>query len=698
MLESLILKFTQGCADGRGMLKALQNDNLPELDLLVREAIQNSSDASLSQQACFFGVNFNYGTFKPTELNTNFPEIESILNSRYSEGTADYLEIRDYMTSGLTGEVRTAKIDTRDHGNYYKLVFDTGVEQTNSEGGMAGGSWGYGKSVYFRVGIGLVIFYSRIATENGYESRLIATLVENNFSEDAILNEVSPKAIGRAWWGKRDQSDPSELLPVTNENEIEELLDIFGVKPFDDEETGTAILIPYIDKEKLLDGIFPEHCGISDDVISMCTFKDDIVQYTQLAVQKWYAPKIQNRNLIKYSNQKELAVRVNETPIRFQDMRPLFQLVQELYTSALSANHDGTQSYHSTIFEGIRCADIPSNKIVGNSAGHIATVIVNNSAFSSTASVIPPQAYLRLFESITQNDPITMYARAAGMVLDYKIDGKWTKGISKPESDDDYMLSFFVPDCGLSLKDDDKLGKYAGTSFGEYLKKCEKSDHMDWNDELSMTIVTNITRQVAPKINACYKSADGDDADGTTSKLSGRLGRRLLPTKNYGKKKGGSGGSGGGSGSGGAINNFEFKVVGSSIKDRTNAIEFEMTFKNIRKESFVGIFTESEVGLMDAKAWEEGIKTKFPISVDAVRNCSTYAVNSEKNQTFVNDCTPENPTIENEYTTIELVYTEAGNVRGIRVKNQINNAVVKGCIVLQSSDNKYVCTVKEAKE
>ena len=40
-----------------------------------------------------------------------------------------------------------------------------------------------------------------------------------------------------------------------------------------------------------MEGIFPENCGISDDVISMCSFKDDIVQYTKLAIEKWYAPK-----------------------------------------------------------------------------------------------------------------------------------------------------------------------------------------------------------------------------------------------------------------------------------------------------------------------------------------------------------------------------------------------------------------------
>ena len=92
-----------------------------------------------------------------------------------------------------------------------------------------------------------------------------------------------------------------------------------------------------------MDGIFPEHCGISEEVISMCSFKEDIVEYTKLAIQKWYAPKIFNKNLAKYSNQKWLAVRVNGVGIRNTDMRPLFQLVQELYTSALSANKYGKQ-------------------------------------------------------------------------------------------------------------------------------------------------------------------------------------------------------------------------------------------------------------------------------------------------------------------------------------------------------------------
>ena len=171
MLDSHILGMDYGSSYGSGSLKALQNDNLPEIDLLVREAIQNSSDASLTEPGDSFGVNFNYKKFTPKLFNSFLGDVVDILNTRYPEDEADYIEIRDHKTSGLTGKVRRAEVaqDKDDHGNYFKLVFDTGKEQTNSDDGMAGGSWGYGKSVYFRVGIGLVIFYSRIKKKQFFQ-------------------------------------------------------------------------------------------------------------------------------------------------------------------------------------------------------------------------------------------------------------------------------------------------------------------------------------------------------------------------------------------------------------------------------------------------------------------------------------------------------------------------------------------------
>lgn len=700
MLDSHILGMDYGSSYGSGSLKALQNDNLPEIDLLIREAIQNSSDASLKEPGDSFGVSFNYKKFSPKHFNSILSDVEDILNKRYPEDEADYIEIRDRKTSGLTGKVRRAEVaqDPDDHGNYFKLVFDTGKEQTNSDDGMAGGSWGYGKSVYFRVGIGLVVFYSRIKTGDGYESRLIVSLVEHENSSNAILSGVRDDAIGRAWWGRKDIEDPTELLPITDENEIKDILNIFGAEPFELTETGTSIIIPYIDENKLMDGIFPENCGISEDVIAMCSFKDDIVEYTKLAIQKWYAPKLFNKNLAKYSNQKWLAARVNGAGIKNTDMRLIFRLVQELYTSALSANKTGKQEYNSELFKEIKSVPVPSRKVQGDRAGFVSTITVTNEELRKTGTPIPVQAYLRLFGTVAKNDPILMYARAAGMVLDYKIDGRWTKGLIKPEGDDRMIISFFVPDCSLKLKDDKTLGKYRGMSLGNYLRKCEKSDHMEWTDPSSLTVVTNIASQTASKINNCYKSKSSGDFDGTASRLSGKLGRKLLPTLSYGKKKVGSGGSGGEGGSGGTFNNLECILKQSSISNGSMTIEFELKFKNVRKEAFIGVFVESEVGLMDANAWVVGIGTSFPIDIPIMANCSVTGVNSNQTLLFDSSCTKDNRCISNDFSMIKLIYSGNNDVLGFKVTNTINNAIVRGMVTLKSGDKKYCCTVKESKE
>ena len=700
MLDSHILGMDYGSSYGSGSLKALQNDNLPEIDLLIREAIQNSSDASLKEPGDSFGVSFNYKKFSPKHFNSILSDVEDILNKRYPEDEADYIEIRDRKTSGLTGKVRRAEVaqDPDDHGNYFKLVFDTGKEQTNSDDGMAGGSWGYGKSVYFRVGIGLVVFYSRIKTGDGYESRLIVSLVEHENSSNAILSGVRDDAIGRAWWGRKDIEDPTELLPITDENEIKDILNIFGAEPFELTETGTSIIIPYIDENKLMDGIFPENCGISEDVIAMCSFKDDIVEYTKLAIQKWYAPKLFNKNLAKYSNQKWLAARVNGAGIKNTDMRLIFRLVQELYTSALSANKTGKQEYNSELFKEIKSVPVPSRKVQGDRAGFVSTITVTNEELRKTGTPIPVQAYLRLFGTVAKNDPILMYARAAGMVLDYKIDGRWTKGLIKPEGDDRMIISFFVPDCSLKLKDDKTLGKYRGMSLGNYLRKCEKSDHLEWTDPSSLTVVTNIASQTASKINNCYKSKSSGDFDGTASRLSGKLGRKLLPTLLYGKKKVGSGGSGGEGGSGGTLNNLECILKQSSISNDSMTIEFELKFKNVRKEAFIGVFVESEVGLMDANAWGVGIGTSFPIDIPIIANCSVTGVNSNQTLLFDSSCTKDNRCISNDFSMIKLIYSGNNDVLGFKVTNTINNAIVRGMVTLKSGDKKYCCTVKESKE
>lgn len=694
MLDELIKTMDYGVSYGSGALKALQNDSLPVLDLLVREAIQNSSDASLKIDGERFDVNFTIGTFIPEKFNAELGSLKDILDKRYPEESANYLEIRDMRTTGLTGPVRLSELDREDHGNYWKLVFDTGKEQTASSSGEAGGSWGYGKSVYYRVGIGLVLFYSQIAVGDSFEERMILSLTEHETDSSSLLKGIVNDSIGRAWWGRKDEKNPKELLPITDALEIESILDIFEVSRFKTGRTGTAIIIPYINKDSLLKGIFPEDCGVSEDEKEMCSWKDNVEEYLELAVQKWYAPKIFNKYLSDYSEQKWLAVRINGNAIKDNTMRPFFQLVQELYISALACN--ANKVYKSDKFDCIECVSIPSARVDRQKTGHVAYARIKQVQFSANGSMIKPYTYLRLFSKSPLNDPIVMFARTPGMVLDYKIDGKWAKGLIKPEDDDEYIVAFYVPNCAVKIKNDKAAGEYAGESFGEYLRKCEKSDHMDWDDKSNLTIVSNLKAQVVAKINSGIKREENSPIEGTASKLSGKLGRKLLPKINFGKTSlGGAGGSGGSRG--GKVDNLVIELT-PTINAECVEIKFVLTFKNLRKNVNLGLFIETETGVMDAESWESNINNNYPVKIDRIESVHTFATNSKNTLPVVSICNSNNSCVRSDYTEIKLLYTESGkNVRGVSVSNDVTNAVVFGTMLIKSDDKKYVCTIKEVK-
>ena len=366
LLDKKILELTQSVSYGSVTLKSLQNDNIPELDLLVREAIQNSSDASLKQDGDSFTVKFNTGFFNPAQFNTNLTGIESILDDMFPGDTAEFLEIRDTKTEGLTGPLRIKDMPTGgNHGNFFKLIFDTGKKQTQTG---AGGNWGFGKSVYYRVGMGIVVFYSRIKTESGYESRLIITLVENEESPNAILGKVSPRSAGKAWWGLQDGED---FLPLVDDALIEEILNVFKIPVFKGDETGTSVIIPYIKTKELLKNIIPAEASISDDVRARCTWATNFEEYLTLAIQKWYAPKIQNRHLKEFCDKKWLRVYINNNPIRYDSMLPFFKLVQELYTIAIAKTYNA--EYTSEWLQNAQCLPVSIRNYFNTAEGSSTT-------------------------------------------------------------------------------------------------------------------------------------------------------------------------------------------------------------------------------------------------------------------------------------------------------------------------------------
>lgn len=695
------LKMQPGVSYGSGALKSLQNDDIPEIDLLVREAIQNSSDAAISvkdKDTC--RIIFNLGTFSTTDLNEYIPEIATSLSHRFPASRADYIEIRDTNTTGLTGPVRVADLDPEDHGNYFKLVFDTGKEQSNSSSGEAGGSWGYGKSVYYRVGTGLVLFYSRVKVNaSEYESRLIFSLVENENDPQALLKSAYPESVGRAWWGIRNEN---EVLPITDEDTISNVLDIFGVSKFGESRTGTSIIIPYIEKDKLLAGVFPDSCGVDPDEIAMCDYKNDLAKYIELAVQKWYAPRLNNFRLKEYSGQKALDIRISSGPddvpvsLRFENMRPLFQLIQELYTTAVSANKDADNIYKSGLFPQIKCRRIPSNALIPAFAGYISAIRVPKSALYPTGSGVSPHTYLRLFGKHAVNDPIVMFGRTPGLVLDYKIDGKWIKGLHSPADDGTYELVFFVPRCDSILKLDVK-DNYAGKPFGEYLRSREKSDHMDWTDSAKVRIIANIQSQIISKCNEIYNEEDCVPVESAASRLSGLLGRKLGLRAM--KKTSGGGGGGGGGGSSYKATNLDMTFTRPQfVGSKAIEVTFTLKFKNNRRKANIGLYVETATASsFDATTWRNKIETSFPLRIEKIYLCETNGEPTGNVAVPISgECTDSCPVICNEDTRITMSKNGFGDIVGFSVENYGDRATVSGVARISSADRKYSCLLKEA--
>lgn len=695
MLDLKILKTDYAVSYGSVTLKSLQNDNVPELDLLVRESIQNSSDASLNLPGQFYNVNFNTGTFKPSSFNSFLTGIENDLNSRFPGESADFLEIRDTGTSGLTGCVRKSEIKSDDHGNFFKLIYDTGKRQTQTN---AGGNWGFGKSVYYRVGVGIVIFYSRIKTTEGFESRLIITLVEDEGKKNAdgadatILNKVEPLSAGKAWWGIEDGED---LLPIYDEELIKPLLNVFGLKPFSETQTGTSIIIPYIDSKKLLSDIIPADADFREDLKEIFTslWTHSVADYLKLAIQKWYAPKLHNLKLRDFSNKKWLLATVNNVALRKDDMLPFFKLVQELYNTAIASTYG--IAYNSDLFDEIKCEPVKVRNYFDNmTTGYLSIVKISTEQLNGTENLLSPYDYIGHYEADGGiNEPIVMCTRDPGMIIDYPITGPWVKGIIPSEDQNMFIFGFYMPIIEKKLKSDLNVPEYAGMEFGEYLRRCEASDHMGWNDPAKMQLVSRIQKNSVRIINEQSSESGPLIVEASASKLAGKLGRKLLPRIGYGKKKAG-GGSGSGSSGGGKTNSATLEILNTRLFGNRMEMDFSISLMHSKKAAEVTLLIPSGGGgLLTPKVWQDDIGTRFPVQIEKVYIKKVRYDLQEADVDLI--CTPESSTSEIDVMSMSINKVDGSKeYSSITISSNVFNLSINGTISVFASDKKYQFTYK----
>ena len=700
MLDYKVLELNHGVSYGSTTLKSLQNDHVPELDLLVREAIQNSSDASLGEAGDSFRVNFRTGFFSPREFNSFMTGLQGVLNSLFPGEREKFLEIRDWKTSGLTGPIRMSEIAEKDdHGNFFKLIFDTGKQQTQSG---AGGNWGFGKSVYYRVGIGVVIFYSRIKSETDYESRLIITVVEDETKKNpdgtpaTLLWELNNRSVGKAWWGFRDGED---FLPITDEEFIQAVLDVFGLQPFGGSDTGTSIIIPYIDQGRLLGDIVPYEAGVSEDVRGhfRSVWGSDIESYLRLAIQRWYAPKIHNRDLPGICNGKKwLHVSVNNEAVKRKDMLPFFRLVQELYTAALAKVEQ--KEYASDIDCEIVTPPINVNNVFegGSTAGYLAIAKPTKEQLGGNGMYLSPYVYCGRFEADGgKNEPLVMYTREPGMVIEYAVSGLWVKGIPWPESEEEFIFGFFVPDTAKELKANPDAKEYAGKTLGEYLRSCEASDHMGWFDSTTMTVIKRIQRRAVVRMTEQQQIAEERQIEATASRLSGKLGKILMPRVGYAKKAPGTGGTGGGEGGGGSSKTLIFEVINQTIEGSELQIGFTLRLSRGKRNARITVVVESESGRIDPGGWQKDIGTPFPAAITSLTVLTLKSRELGTEEALEWTCTEQTPQQGSEKISVSIDKAEGSrHYTSFSLESNVIAPEISGKVRIRAFDKRYSFSFK----
>lgn len=587
--------------DGDAILRSLQNKSLPVVDLMVRESLQNSLDATRPGSKTT-RVDFQCGEFESRELVPFFEEIEEELLRNFS-GQQRFLAVSDKNTTGLTGNYRSNKTKDLENSNFQKLVFGIGKNQDKAG---AGGSWGLGKTSYFRIGIGIVIYYTRITTDTGFEERLIASLIESPRNKKRLLKK-SERGIG--WWGEYDLKG-EKIYPVTDPKVINDLLRIFKIKRYAETDTGTTIIIPY------LNNLVDNNCLETENIDP---WKGNLEAEIRMSIQRWYSPRLENITYHNITRNSLLVCSVNKLGINpLINMEPIFKILQNLYSSALQ----GQETDDNITVKAIK---LPRKAMANREepVGFIAFCEVSREDLKMTPPNNKPSGltYIGVSdkEKVSKNiSKVIAYARKPGMIVEYDVDGDWTPN-GLIQQDDHLLIGFFVPNSRGKLND--KFENLGYPNLESYVRATENADHAKWVDEDGISIIQRIKSYTAKAIQESYQSDIDVEQGRATSALSRKFGQLLMPPDKFGKsstiksdkkkKK--------------TVSNSrnrvsDIVVLGSSPKSKN---EVEVQFRtHIKKEStsevYFQILTQDQ--RIDRDSWEKsmGNHIEFPFEISDV--------------------------------------------------------------------------------
>lgn len=614
---------------GSALLRQIQNQHTPTIDLFIRESVQNSLDAARTDVDAV-RVEIYTGMFRSEKLSPFFEDIEEELKELYPD-ECKFLSITDKGTKGLTGPISLSEVHGENYGNLQSLIYQIAKPQSKKG---AGGSWGIGKTVYFRAGNGLVIYYSRIFNEKKghYEERLAAAAVEDEKSP-ALLRK-NPHRTGMAWWGQKDpfRTDRDWTIPLVDSEEIHQILDVFDLEPMTGDETGTTVIIPYINPEALLQQTITETEQAEE--VPTPYWKNDLLDCLSVCLQKWYCPRLDNPHYRQIGNGPYLKASVNNRLLVKESFLPLFQLMQKLYNSSPEKPER---------FEGrqIESEDISLRNEFDSSTGKTSAGILScirvdedDMRMELPEHLPSPYACIDKDSPVEMNEPILAYTRRPGMIVSYETDSEWTHSTAKTEHGE-FIIALFRSSRDTRLHPD--LRKDDRQTLEDYLRETENADHMSWQDLKSDlkkkgNIVKKIRRNISRKIRDRYKEVKQNAGSRKNLGLGKRVGSKILPPEGssyWDQRSGGTSGPGGTGGSGdfpsggasaGAAGSRGFGMMQTGVTEFVNNqlhIPVLLTLGKEKRGNLI-VRVKTETGLRDAKYWKKNLNADLPVWIDAL--------------------------------------------------------------------------------
>ncbi|MER8508215.1 hypothetical protein NKH91_14650 [Mesorhizobium sp. M0894] len=259
------------------------NDDVGLAEALVREVIQNSSDAHLDPDAYSdigpVKVRFSLKAIHGGEAQKLAQQISALTphftacgidTAPLAETSCRILVIEDFNTKGLTGSFDD--IDKGNFDSFWRVVGDS------EKSGQSGGRWGLGKLVYSSSSR-LRVFYGLTVRKGDAGPALMGQVVAANHR---IGDHYYPSH--GFWFDQRSTGNLKLQLPITDATEIAAFGSMMGISRSG--QTGLSLAIPYvlpgIDEATIIEGVvanyyFPILAGrlvveVGDTVINASTF------------------------------------------------------------------------------------------------------------------------------------------------------------------------------------------------------------------------------------------------------------------------------------------------------------------------------------------------------------------------------------------------------------------------------------------